>query len=450
MVTRDDRVTKRRLEAHAMRGKITKRKVDAVKPHATKDEFLWDNGFGVRVKPSGARSFVLQYYAPGLYQTKRRLTIGAYGPMTVEEARKEALALLARIGNGEDPASEAAAERRAIRDETVQALFPAYLQSGIDLRRASTLGYYESLGRLYILPALGKMPVARVTMKDVTTLHRSLRGKKTTANRVVQLLGSFFNWLLNRGLYTGENPAKRVERYPETARERYLTDEEMGRLGEALRVAESVGLEPAPEHVKEPSTKRRRNNGMFAAGPQPANPVSVAALRLLMLTGWREKEALTLRWDAVDFRRAIATLEDTKAGRSIRSLHAAALDLIAAQPQREGSPYVFPGRIDGKPIQEIQRLWYAVRTAAGLDDLRLHDLRHNVASIAVAQGHSLFQTSKLLGHKDQRSTARYAHLADDARQSVTESVGGAIDQALRGGPQTAGELTFAKKLRVLP
>lgn len=436
-----------------MREKITKRKVAAVKPNAAKDEFLWDTeakGFGVRVKPSGARSFVLSYYAPGLYRTKRRLTIGAYGPMTVEEARKEALALLARIGNGEDPASEATAERRAIRDETVHALFPDYLQSGIDLRRASTLGYYESLGRLYILPTLGKMPVARVTMKDVTTLHRSLRGKKTTANRVVQLLGSFFNWLLNRGLYTGENPAKRAERYPETARERYLTDEEMGRLGEALRVAESVGLEPAPEHVREPSTKRRRNNGMFAAGPQPANPVAVAALRLLMLTGWREKEALTLRWDAVDIRRAIATLEDTKAGRSIRSLHAAALDLIEAQPQREGSPYVFPGRIEGKPIQEIQRLWYAVRTAAGLDDLRLHDLRHNVASIAVAQGYSMFQTSKLLGHKDQRSTSRYAHLSDDVRKVVADSVGAQIQKALGASTISATAPAPIRRLRALP
>ncbi len=435
-----------------MREKITKRKVVAVKPNAAKDEFLWDTeakGFGVRVKPSGARSFVLSYYAPGLYKTRRRLTVGAYGPMTVEEARKQALELLARVGNGEDPAMEAVEERRAIRDETVQALFPAYLQSGIDLRRASTLGYYESLGRLYILPALGEMPVARVTMKDVTTLHRSLRGKKVTANRVVQLLRGFFYWLQRNALHSGENPAKDIERYTEKSRERFLTVEEMGRLGEALRVAESVGLEPAPEHVREPSTKRRRNNGMFAAGPQPANPVSVAALRLLMLTGWREKEALTLRWDAMDFTRGIVTLEDTKAGRSIRALPAPALALIAEQPRREGSPYVFPGRIDGKPLQEIQRLWYAVREAAQLADVRLHDLRHSVASTAAEQGYSLFLIGKLLGHKDQRSTARYAHLADDARKSMADSVGAHIDRALRSTPIGSKDATSKPKLRAL-
>lgn len=436
-----------------MREKITKRKVDALKPDPCKDVFLWDTeakGFGLRVKPSGARSFVLSYYAPGLHQTRRRLTIGAFGPMTVEEARKQALELLARVGSGEDPAMEAAEERRTIRDETIRALFPAYLYEGIDLRRASTLGYYESLGRLYILPALGDLPVARVTMKDVTTLHRSLRDKKVTANRVVQLLRGFFYWLQRSGLQSGANPAKEIERYAEKSRERFLTVEEMGRLGEALRIAESVGLAPAPQYVRAPSTRRSRNNGMFAAGPQPANPVSVAALRLLMLTGWREKEALTLRWDAVDFTRAMATLEDTKAGRSFRALPAPALALIAEQPRKEGSPYVFPGRIEGKPIQEIQRLWYAVRAAAELNDVRLHDLRHSVASIAVAQGHSLFLTGKLLGHKDQRSTARYAHLADDARRSMTESVGGAIDQALRGESQTSSPRAHTKLLRTLP
>ncbi len=420
-----------------MRVKITKRKVDALKPNPAKDEFLWDTeakGFGVRVKPTGSRSFVLSYYAPGLHQTRRRLTIGAYGPITVEEARKQALELLARIAAGEDPVKEASEERRAIRDETVQALFPAYLEDGVVLRKESTLEYYESLGRLYVLPSLGQLPVARVTPQDVLKLHRALKDKPITANRVVQLIQGFFYWLSRRGLFAGENPASKVERFPERPRERFLSVAEMGRIGDAIRTAESVGLPPAPQHRKTPSAKRIRNHGMFSADPQPANPAAVAALRFLMLTGWREKEALTLRWDAVDFSRGIVTLEDTKAGRSTRALPAAALKLIAEQPKVEGSPYVFPGKVQGKPLQEIQRLWYAVRAAAGLDGVRLHDLRHSVASFAAAQGHSLFLIGKLLGHKDQRSTARYAHLADDARRAMADSVGGAIDQALGGSP----------------
>ena len=178
-----------------MRSKITKRAVDAIRPVPDSDVFLWDTetkGFGVRVKQSGARSFVLSYYAPGLHQKRRRLTIGAYGPMTVDEARREAQLVLARIARGEDPAVQAADERRAIRDETVAALVPAYMADGIGRRRESTLAYYESLGRLYILPALGPLPVARVTSKEVSALHRSLLAKKITASRVLQLVRSFF------------------------------------------------------------------------------------------------------------------------------------------------------------------------------------------------------------------------------------------------------------------
>jgi integrase len=419
-----------------MREKITKRKVDALKPNPAKDEFLWDTeakGFGVRVKPSGARSFVLSYFAPGLHQKRRRLTIGAYGPLTVEEARKKALELLARIASGEDPAQEASEERRAIRDETVKALFQAFLEDGRVLRRESTLAYYASLGRLYVIPVLGDLPVARVSVQDVAKLHRRLSGKPTTANRVVQLVRAFFYWLSRREFVTGENPAARVERFQESPRERFLTVEEMGRLGEALRLAETEGLPPAPQHRKIPSEKRRRNSGMFSSGPIPANPTAVAALRLLMLTGWREKEALTLRWDAVDFARRLVSLEDTKAGRSIRALSAPASVLISEQPKLDGNPHVFPGKIEGKPLKEIQRLWYAVRAAAGLEGVRLHDLRHSVASFAAADGHSLYLIGTLLGHKDQRSTARYAHLADDARKALADSVGTHIDSMLRSG-----------------
>ncbi len=213
------------------------------------DEYLWDTeakGFGVRVKSSAARSFVSSYYEPGLHQTRRRLTIGAYGPLTVDEARKKALELLARIANGEDPAMTAADQRRAIRDETVRALFGQYLTDGIDIRRPRTLKNYETIGRLHILPASGHLPVARVSSKEVTALHRSMRANPTNANRVLQLLKAFFYWLERQGFFSGENPARKTERDPEEVRERFLTVEETARLGDALRVAENQGREPAP------------------------------------------------------------------------------------------------------------------------------------------------------------------------------------------------------------
>lgn len=426
-----------------MLGKITKRSVEALKPDPARDVFLWDREiprFGVRVKPSGAKAFVVTYYAPGMHQLRRRLTLGAYGPLTPDEARKQALALFARVARGDDPAREKAEGLRAARDDTVEKLFALYQDEGVGRRKPRTIEFYESLGRLYLLPALGRLPVAKVTAREVAVLHRSLRDKPVTANRVVRLVRSFFYWLAKRELATGQNPAKNTEWFPEQGRERFLTVEEMARLGQALRVAETSGLSPAPEHLPEmgrkmtPLPRRPRNSGMFASDLQPANPVAVAALRFLMFTGWREREALTLKWSDVDLARGFATLMDTKSRKSVRSLSAPARELLAAQPHVHGSPYVFPGRDPTKPLRELQRLWYAARAHAGLEDVRLHDLRHSVASFAGGRGYSLFLIGKLLGHKDQRSTARYAHLADDIRQTMADDVGEGIRSAMSAEP----------------
>jgi integrase len=171
---------------------------------------------------------------------------------------------------------------------------------------------------------------------------------------------------------------------------------------------------------------------MFKSELQPANPVAVSVLRFLLLTGWREQEAMTLQWSAVDPSTGIVTLDDTKTGKSIRILGSPALELLAAQTRVQGSPYVFPGRNPMQPLRETQRLWYAVRHAAKLDDVRLHDIRHSVASIAASHGYSLFLIGKLLGHRTTRSTERYAHLADDARKVMADQVGATIGSALTG------------------
>ena len=149
-----------------------------------------------------------------------------------------------------------------------------------------------------------------------------------------------------------------------------------------------------------------------------------------MFTGWREKEALTLKWAEVSLAHGTATLTDTKSGKSVRVLSAPARTLLAAQPRVLGSPFVFPGRNPTKPLRELQRLWYATRASAALEDVRLHDLRHSVASFAGARGYSLFLIGKLLGHRDQRSTERYAHLADDLRQAMADDVGELIRGAI--------------------
>ena len=427
-----------------MLGKVTKRSIDAIKPDPSGDVFLWDTEvrrFGLRVKRSGAKAFVVAYYAPGLHNVRRRFTLGTYGTVTPDEARKRATALLARVARGDDPAQEKVEGRRAAKDDTVEKLFAQYQDDGIGRRKPRTMEFYRSLGKLYLLPALGHLPIAKVTPRDVADLHRSLCKKPVTANRVVRLVRSFFYWLAKRDLVTGVNPARHIEWFPEQGRERFLAVEEMARLGQSLRVAETVGLPPAPEHVSElkrkkaQGKKRKQNAGMFTSELKPASPVALAALRFLMFTGWREREALTLQWTDVDLARGFATLMDTKSRKSVRTLSAPARELLAAQPRVHGWPNVFPGRDPMKPLREIQRLWYAARAHAGLDDVRLHDLRHSVASFAGGRGYSLFLIGKLLGHKDQRSTERYAHLADDIRQTMADDVGEGIREAMAADPK---------------
>ena len=445
-----------------MRAKLTKRAVEAVKPSAG-DVFLWDTalrGYGVKITPTGRRVFVVQYDAPNLHRVSRRYTVGQFGPLTVDAARDEATKILARVIKGEDPARDKVAGRRAAKEETVERIFAEYLAYGAEHFTARTLAFYESLSKLHVLPALGKLPVAEVTQRHVAKLHYDLRDRRTTANRAVQLVRAFFYWLEKQERFTGRNPAKNVELYPETARETFLSVEQMAKLGQALRVAETIGLEPAPEHrpdlekrkavraaapdkAKAGGVKRERNAGMFKSELTPANPVAVAALRFLMFTGWRETEALTLKWEHLDLARGFATLPLTKTKKSVRVVATPALEILseAAKWRVKDSPYVFPGRTPTEPLKEIQRLWYAARSEAGLQRVRLHDLRHSVASFAGGRGYSLFLIGKLLGHADQRSTARYAHLSDDIRKTMADDVGEVIREAMAAATATENEGT---------
>jgi integrase len=417
-----------------MLAKITKRTVDATKASAT-DVFVWDSelkGFGLKVTPKGRRIFVVQYWAPALHRVRRRVTLGTYGPLTVEFARDAAQRLMGRVAAGEDPAVEAQEGRRTARDATVALLSTDYLEDVRAKMKAGTAHEYARMFKTYIVPKIGKTPVAHVTLREVASIHLALKKKPYQANRVLQMFKTFFFWVEARGYRArGTNPCRDIAKYPERSHERFLSVAEVGALGSALYVAERTGLAPAPKlrhHPKSAETAKHRPKS--ADIPKPANPFAVAAIRFLLLTGWREQEALTLLWSAVDLGRGFATLEDTKTGRSHRPLGAPAAQLLAELPRIAGSRYVFPGARAGQPLREIKRTWAAARYAAGLDDVRLHDLRHTVASFAVASGHSLYLTGKLLGHARPETTQRYAHLADDARKATADTVSGAIAAAL--------------------
>ena len=425
--------------------KLTKRRLDALTPHDRERVFTWDDdlkGFGVCVFPSGRKVFVLQYRPAG-QRTARRITLGNHGALTVDEARRLAKEHLGLIARGGDPGT---ARRRSREAPTMRELGEAYLEDVRARKKETTAAEYGRLWAKHVLPALGARKVADVTAADVARLHRLMKSTPYLANRMLAMLGAFFTFAAREGVRARhENPAHDVDFYPERARERFLTPAEFARVGEALARAEREGVPAAPEKRRRPksrATAKHRTKSWDA--PIPANPVAVAAIRLLILTGCRRGEILALRWQDVDLERGYLRLTDTKTGRSVRPLGAAAADILASLPRDDGSPFVFPGSKPGTHLTGITRLWFAIRHHAGLHDVRLHDLRHSFASVPAMGGDSLLVIRALLGHADAKTTQRYAHLGDDPVKAAADRTAGAIAAWLRGAETEVAPIERAR------
>jgi integrase len=429
--------------------KLTKRILDS-HPCGATESFLWDtevSGFGVRIHPSGRRTFVFKCRpGGGRGATQRKITIGEYGALTVDQARRHAQRLAGEIAAGRDPGavrdSARSASRAAREAPDVHELGEEFLSDVLARRKATTAREYRRLWNSHVVPVLGAMKVTEVTAKHITKLHGALHDRPYVANRTLALLGSFFTFAERNGnRERHSNPARDVEPFPERARERYLTREELSRLGDALAEAERVGLPAAPNRRRTPKTgPTAKHRPRSAAAPKPANPYAVAAIRFLLLTGWREREALTLRWDEINLEQRRATLPETKTGRSTRPLGAPACELLAGLPRVERSPFVFPGLDSSGPLVEINRVWYAARHRAGLSDVRLHDLRHTFASTMAGGRASLLMIGKALGHLNARTTNRYAHLHDDPLLSAVDAAASDIAARIsRRGTEAAVE-----------
>lgn len=427
---------------------ITKRTVDAAKPSAT-DQFAWDDalpGFGLKVTPSGRKVYVIQYRVAGLGRRAfaKRLTLGEHGALTPDEARKLAKRELARVAQGSDPAAERSRWKTA---STVAEVGTAYLDDA-RARRGSEAANYERrrLWEKHVVPSLGSKLVAKVSTVDLRRLHRAMHTTPYLANRVVGLLAAVFAFAAKEGLRPAlDNPATGVDPYPEESRERFLTPDEFRRLGEALERAESVGLSPSPKKRRKPKlAKHRKHVPKSAAKPIPAEPAAVAAIRLLATTGCRKNEVLSLRWDAVDFERGFLRLADTKTGRSTRPLGEAAMAILRALPVLEGNPFVLHGGRQSGHVKELRRLWEAVRHAANLEDVRLHDLRHSFASVPAMSGESMLVVRSLLGHANVATTERYAHLADDPVKRAADRTAGDIASWMGGGDTPLTPLRIAR------
>jgi len=387
--------------------RITKRVVDALDP-GERDLFVWDpslRGFGVKVTPSGRKVFLAQYRIGGRRGRTRRITLGAYGPLTADQARSEARRVLGQSAAGHDPAAERAAARAVL---TVSEALSLFLTDHVDAKlKLRTAAEYRRLVAKFIQPALGRMRIDDVKRTDVARLHLAIKPTPYQANHVLAVLSKLFTWAEKYG-YRAEaaNPCRHVEKYRTLRRQRFMSEPELARLGDALTVVERESSE---------------------------SPYVVATVRLLVFTGARLSEILGLRWDQVDLERAMLLLPDSKTGAKAIYLSAPALGVLASVPRLEDNPYVVCGAKAGAALVNIQKPWRRIRKRAGMDGLRLHDLRHSFASVAAARGSSLPIIGALLGHSQPATTARYAHLAADPLRAANEAIGEHIMAAMKAG-----------------
>jgi len=309
--------------------------------------------------------------------------------------------------------------------------------------RASTYKQYEWLLDERILERIGGDTLADVTTARIAGLHSSLHMTPTAANQCVRLLSTIFRYAERLGERPrGSNPATDVPRFKEFLKERFLKPEELQALLRALDTAASVGLPSAPSRQREyneesakhapPPTPGKKNIARGQA--QKANPIAIAALRLLLLTGARKSEILQLEWTEVDVSRKLLMLADSKSGPSARPLSPDAIVILKSLPHAEGAKYVFTSPVNpDKPIADISRLWYSIRHAAGLKEMRLHDLRHTAASMMLQAGATQAEVGRAIGHASLRSTQRYAHISDAGAQRAAELLARAVADATTSG-----------------
>jgi integrase len=416
--------------------KLSKRVADAASPEAARYE-LWDSalpGFGLRVSPAGTKTFILRYRPrrAGRSAPKRFMTLGRYGPVTVEEARDRARAILGAVADGRDPAATLAESRGAV---TVEEAAVRFLADHVAIKRKpNTAAAYRHAFARHIIPRLGKIALHDMTNADVAKLHNAMRGTPYLANYTVAALGSLYAWAGRSGLVPEEfNPTKRIEKFRESRRERFLTSEELQRLGSALREAETTGIPYEVDETRPTSKHAPRPEKRITV----VSPFAVAAIRLLLFTGCRLREVLDLRWEHVDFERGVLLLPDSKTGRKTVLLGAPALRVLA-DLLRVG-PYVIAGAASEKARTGLKRPWAAIRRRANLPGVRIHDLRHSYASVGAGAGLGLPIIGRLLGHTQASTTARYAHLADDPLRRASETISGRIAAAMGDAPDATAE-----------
>jgi integrase len=400
-----------------MKQKITKSLVDKL----ALGTLIWDTdikGFGIRYQ---SRDKV--YYLKSRVAGKQCwIAIGPHGsPWTVETAREKARSLLGQKADG--------ANIRELRNEknetvTVNELADRYMADhALPFKKQSSAKSDFSNLANHIRPKLGKMSITEIDRNVIARFLQEIasgkivkpkiqpaknygggaiaKGGKGVSNRCRSLLSKMFNlaerWEL---MPQNSNPVSHSAKYKENQKERYLSKEEMDALGQQLSLE------------------------------QAARPYHVAAYRLLMLTGARLNEILSLEWSFVDFERQTLFLPDSKTGKKQIPLSSAAIAILESLPRVEGNPHVIVGHGEGKHLVNLRKHWMEMRVKIGLDEMRLHDLRHSFASTAIMAGVPIAVIGKLLGHKNSKTTERYAHIGQDPIRAAGELVSAKISSSL--------------------
>lgn len=385
-----------------MKVRLNKRVIDDAVYEGPGGCYLWDTeiaSFGVRIYKSGRKAFVVSYWSRG---RRRFYTIGAFGKLTLHQAREEALDIFLRVRRGEDPSAD---RRRAKAAPTMADLADRHIEDHAKVKnKAQSVKRDRRAWDRCILPKLGKRKVKDISRADVARLMTEMADTPAMANKVLTLLSKAFNlaevWEWRP---EGSNPCRHVSRFKEEARDRYLSESELRRLGQVLEQAEHEWL---------------------------ACPHALAAIRLLVLTGCRSAEILKLRWDDVDLERKCLRLPDSKTGKRTVLLNEPAVEVLCGIEQQDDNSHVIVGDKPGSHRSSLQALWERIREAAEIPDVRIHDLRHTFASFGVNGGQNLAVVGRLLGHSKITTTQRYAHLADDPVRQATDAIGASLADAL--------------------
>ncbi len=377
--------------------KITKRLVEAIEPE-NKDVIIRDSelkGFICKVTPKGKRVYMLYYRTKD--GRERRPSIGIHGHITCDQARDIALNWLSDAAKGKDPSQEKKSEKVYT---TIADLSERYLEEYASIyKKPASIRNDKLFLKHYIIPTLGKIKINSLTSKDIANFHYNMREKSTTANRCISVISKMLNLAEKWGLRNDAGMlCKHIDKYQENKREKFLSIQEIEKLSKILRESS----------ISYGSTEM---------------PSSVAAIRLLLLTGCRLSEILTLKWEYIDYEQHRINFPDSKTGKKTIYISPFVLEVLNGIEKQENNPYVIYGAVEGKHLVNLRKAWCRIRKLADLEDVRIHDLRHSFASIGAASGLSLPIIGALLGHTQAQTTARYAHLIGEPLKEAANLIG---------------------------